>query len=224
MTMTTTDVTTIGPLTHNEAMRLQAHELERVLALLRSLDDAAWTAATDCPAWDVRAMCQHVLGACEAGAFLARKHPPDAPGRSYRKQHGGPLEAALSAVQVRDRARLAPAQVVSRLSEVAPKTVRGRTRIPALVRNHAKLRADGPVYETWELGYLVDTIYLRDLWMHRVDVARPLAGPWSSAPATMAASSPTSSPNGRAVTASPSWLTSRARRRHFRAAPGPLRG
>lgn len=27
------------------------------LTLLRSLDDAAWTAATDCPAWDVRAMC-----------------------------------------------------------------------------------------------------------------------------------------------------------------------
>ncbi len=177
MTMTTTDVTTIGPLTHNEAMRLQAHELERVLALLRSLDDAAWTAATDCPAWDVRAMCQHVLGACEAGAFLRENIRQMRRARSYRKQHGGPLEAALSAVQVRERARLAPAQVVSRLSEVAPKTVRGRTRIPALVRNHAKLRADGPVYETWELGYLVDTIYLRDLWMHRVDVARAVGRP-----------------------------------------------
>src|SRR5208282_304039 len=49
------------PLTHHEAMRLQAHELERTLGLLRSLDDAAWTAATDCPAWDIRAMYQHVL-------------------------------------------------------------------------------------------------------------------------------------------------------------------
>ena len=41
MTMTTTDVTAIEPLTHGEAMRRQAHELDRTLSLLRSLDDAA---------------------------------------------------------------------------------------------------------------------------------------------------------------------------------------
>jgi hypothetical protein len=28
------------------------------------------------------------------------------------------------------------------------------------------------VVERWSLGYLVDTIYLRDLWMHRVDASR----------------------------------------------------
>jgi hypothetical protein len=150
MTMTTTEVTTIEPLTHKEAMRLQAHELGRVLALLRSLDGAAWTGATDCPAWDVRAMCQHVLGACEAGASMGENVHQMRRARSYRKQHGGPLEAALSAVQVRERAHLAPAQIVERLAAVAPKTVRGRTRIPALVRNHGtvmvrsgELRQDG---------------------------------------------------------------------------------
>ena len=177
MTMTTTDVTTIGPLTHDEAMRLQAHELERMLVLLRSLDDAAWTAATDCPAWDVRAMCRHVLGACEAGASMRENVHQMRRAWAYRKRHGGPLEAALSAVQVRDRAQLAPAQVVDRLTAIAPKTVRGRTRVPALVRNQAKLKVDGPVYETWKLGYLIDTIYLRDLWMHRVDVARAIDRP-----------------------------------------------
>ena len=41
MTKTTIDVTTVAPLTHEEAMRLQAEELDRTLALLRSLDDAA---------------------------------------------------------------------------------------------------------------------------------------------------------------------------------------
>jgi hypothetical protein len=92
--------------------------------------------------------------------------------RAYRKQHGGPLEAALSAVQVRERAHLTPEQVFERLAAIAPKTVRGRTRVPAPVRNHAKIKVDGPVHETWKLGYLVDTIYLRDLWMHRVDIAR----------------------------------------------------
>jgi hypothetical protein len=45
------------------------------------------------------------------------------------------------------------------------------------VRNHAKLAVDGPVHETWRLGYLIDTIYLRDLWMHRVDVAHAVDQP-----------------------------------------------
>ncbi len=102
--------------------------------------------------------------------------------RAYRKRHGGPLEAALSAVQMGERADLSPAQVVERLTAVAPKTVRGRARIPALLRNHAKLKVDGPVYETWELGYLIDTIYLRDLWMHRVDVAHAVDRPLDLSP------------------------------------------
>jgi len=172
MTTTTTDVTTIEPLAHDEAMRLQAHELERTLALLRSLDEAAWTARTDCPAWDVRAMYQHVLGACESGASMRENVRQLARARAYRKRHGGPLEAALSAVQVRERAGLRPGQIVGRLAAIAPKTVRGRTRAPALMRNHARLAVDGPVHETWRLGYLIDTIYLRDLWMYRADAAR----------------------------------------------------
>ncbi len=172
MTMTTTDVTTITPLAHQEAMQLQAHELDRTLTLLRSLDSASWAAATDCPAWDIRAMYQHVLGACEAGASMPENIRQLRRARAHRRQHGGPLEAALSAVQVRDRAGLSPAQVVQRLEAIAPKTVRGRTRTPALARRHARLTVDGPVFEKWKLGYLIDTIYLRDLWMHRIDAAR----------------------------------------------------
>ncbi len=177
MTITAIDVTTIEPLAHDEAMRRQAQELERTLALLRSLDDAAWTAPTACPAWDIRAMYQHVLGACEAGASIRENVRQLRRARSHRNQNGGPLEAALSAVQVRERAGLSPGQIIGRLTAIAPKTVRGRARTPALVRNHAKLAVDGPVHETWKLGYLIDTIYLRDLWMHRADAARALNRP-----------------------------------------------
>jgi uncharacterized protein (TIGR03083 family) len=174
MTITTIDVAIIPPLTHHEAMRLQAHELERALALLRSPDDAAWSAATDCPAWDIRSMYQHVLGACEAGASLRDNVDQLRRARRYRKQNGGPLEAALSSVQVNQRCDLSPQQIVERLAAIAPKTVRGRARTPAFVRKYAKLAVDGPVHESWKLGYLIDTIYLRDLWMHRVDVTHAL--------------------------------------------------
>jgi uncharacterized protein (TIGR03083 family) len=171
MTATTTDVTSIESLAHREAMRLQATELERTLTLLRSLDDAGWAARTACPDWDVRAMYQHVLGACEAGASIRENAHQLRVAYADRKRQGGPLEAALSGLQVRERADLGPKEIVARLAEVAPRTVRGRTRTPALLRDHAKLAIDGPVHEKWKLGYLIGTIYLRDMWMHRVDAS-----------------------------------------------------
>ncbi len=170
--MTTIEITTTESFTHGQAMDLLAGELERTLALLTALDDADWAASTDCPEWDVRRMYLHVLGACEAGARMRENVHQLRSARARRKRSGGPLEANLSAVQVLDRQDLAPAQIVAHLSAVAPKTVRGRRRTPALVRNHAKLAVDGPVHERWKLGYLIDTIYLRDLWMHRVDASR----------------------------------------------------
>src|SRR5665213_52661 len=175
--MTMIETSTIEPLTHMEAMRLQADELALTLALLRSLDAAEWSTATDCPAWDVRAMYQHVLGACEAGASMRENFHQLRQARSHRKRQGGPLEAALSAVQVRERMDLSPVQIVERFANTASKTVRGRKRTPALVRNYASLAVDGPVHETWKFGYLIDTIYLRDLWMHRVDMSRALNRP-----------------------------------------------
>jgi hypothetical protein len=122
-------------------------------------------------------MYQHVLGACEAGASIRENVHQMRAARSHRKQHGGPLEAALSAVQVRERADLSPAQIIGRLTAIAPKTVHGRARTPAIMRQHAKLAVDGPVHETWKLGYLIDTIYLRDLWMHRLDAALAVGQP-----------------------------------------------
>lgn len=177
MTRATLDVATIPSLRHEEAMRLQSHELDRTLTFLGSLDDAAWNAQTDCPAWDVATMYKHVLGACEAGASMRENIHQILRARSYRKRHGGPLEAALSTLQVSERADLTPRQIVTLLAAIAPKTVRGRTRTPALVRNHAKMAVDRPVCETWTLGYLIDTIYLRDLWMHRIDAAHAVKRP-----------------------------------------------
>jgi uncharacterized protein (TIGR03083 family) len=165
------DASAIDALTHDEAMDLQTTELQRTIGMLRSLSDEEWTAQTECPDWDVRAMYAHVLGACEAGASMRENMHQMRVARSHRKSQGGPLEAALSNVQVRERADLTPTEIVERLEATAPKTIKGRRRLPAVVRKHAKLAIDGPVHETWSLGYLVDTIYLRDVWMHRVDVS-----------------------------------------------------
>ena len=168
---TMTDVSTLDSLSHDEAMALQATELDRTVALLRTLDASDWSTQTDCPDWDVSQMYLHVLGACEAGASMRENLHQLRAAKKHQKFYGGPLEAALSAVQVRERAHLTADELVDRFAEVAPRTVRGRSRTPRLMRR-AKMKVDGPVIETWALGYLIDTIYLRDLWMHRVDAAR----------------------------------------------------
>jgi uncharacterized protein (TIGR03083 family) len=165
---TFTDIDTSAALPYADAMELQRVELDRTIALLRTLDPADWTARTDCPDWDVRRMELHVLGACEAGASLRENLHQLRAATRHRTQHGGPLEAALSAVQVRERDELQPAQLLERLESVAPRTVRGRSRLPRLFRRMG-MKVDGPVVERWTLGYLSSTIYLRDLWMHRVD-------------------------------------------------------
>ena len=116
-------------------------------------------------------MYLHVLGACDAAASMKENIHQMRAAKRHQKSGGGPLEAGLSAVQVRERLELTPAELVERLTAIAPVTVRKRTKLPALMRR-MKMKIDGPVVETWALGYLIDTIYLRDLWMHRVDAAR----------------------------------------------------
>jgi uncharacterized protein (TIGR03083 family) len=170
-TMTTTDVTTIEPIDHREAMELQATELDRAIALLRSLDTDDWSAPTVCPDWDVRRMWLHVLGACEAGASMRENAHQMLAARKRRKELGVPLEAGLSGVQVAEREQLSPGELVDRLVSIAPKTVAGRRRTPRPMRA-VKISVDAPVVEKWALGYLIDVIYLRDAWMHRVDTAR----------------------------------------------------
>ena len=168
--MITTDVTTIPPIDHQEAMDLQAAELDRAIEFLRSLDPDDWSTQTVCPDWDVRRMWLHVLGACEAGASMRENTHQMLAARKRRKELGVSLEAGLSGVQVAEREALSPTELIERLQTIAPKTVKGRSRTPRPMRA-MKIAIDAPVVEKWALGYLIDIIYLRDAWMHRVDTA-----------------------------------------------------
>jgi uncharacterized protein (TIGR03083 family) len=167
------DVTRLAPFGHDEGLDLFAQELQRNVDLMRTLSPADWSAQTECPDWDVRRMYLHVLGACESGASFRELAHQMLAARSYQRAHEGPQEAALSATQVAERIDLTPEQLTARLTAVAPRAVSKRRGLPSLMRR-ASLAVDGPVVERWTLGYLVDTIYLRDAWMHRVDVSRAI--------------------------------------------------
>ncbi len=79
-TMTTTDVTTITPISHREAMQLQSTELERAITQLRSLDPDDWSTRTVCPDWDVRQMWLHVTARDKGGKALYESGSVDAEG------------------------------------------------------------------------------------------------------------------------------------------------
>ncbi len=173
--MTTAGTDLAAPLGHREAMVLAATEFDRMGAQLTALAPADWARPTVCELWDVRAMAAHVLGMAEAQASF-RQFAHDF--RAAGKRSGGKMIDEMSATQVRERAAMTPAAIISRLAAVAPKAVRARRRTPALVRWAVRLKNDPPFdAERWTYGYLVDTIFTRDTWMHRLDISRAAERP-----------------------------------------------
>ena len=65
-----------------------------------------------------------------------------------------------------------PAESLERLAPMAPKAARARRRVPGPLRRIPMKVEVAKVMETWRLGYLLDTIFTRDTWIHRVDIAR----------------------------------------------------
>lgn len=166
--MNAVPVDSIAPIEHREAAQLAATEYGRLLDCLRGVEVEDWRAPTDCPGWDVHAVVSHVLGFAEGHASLRELvHQQRAPiGDAATKLD------ATTALQVRERAHLSPAELMARLERVAPRSVRARRRLPAPVRA-VKIKVVTPWgVERWTLGYLNDVIFTRDAWMHRVDVCR----------------------------------------------------
>ncbi|WP_433418361.1 maleylpyruvate isomerase family mycothiol-dependent enzyme [Microtetraspora malaysiensis] len=165
-----TTIESVPLLDRPQAASLAAAENERFVDLVRSLDADDWTRPTDCPAWDVRAMVAHVLGAMESIVSPRELvHQLRAGGRAAG---GRPLIDGMTEVQVAERAHLSTSLLVERLVATAPRAARARRRLPAPLRRLPFKSDVAGVTETWQLGFLYDVIYTRDTWMHRVDIAR----------------------------------------------------
>jgi uncharacterized protein (TIGR03083 family) len=166
---TTRPSSRVAVLDRETASRLAATEYGRFGSLLGRLAPGDWARATDCPAWDVRAVAGHVLGMAQMVASV----------RTFVVQNVGAARAgggvdALTALQVRRTADLSPAELVDRFAAVAPRAVRGRRRL-AGVLGRRTLPEDQIISgraERWTFGYLFDVVLTRDTFMHRVDVCR----------------------------------------------------
>jgi hypothetical protein len=78
----------------------------------------------------------------------------------------------LTALQVRRAAGLTTTGLIQRWRDLAPKAVRGRRRMPGLLRRRTMPEAQlvGGCLERWTFGFLVDVILTRDPFMHRLDI------------------------------------------------------
>jgi uncharacterized protein (TIGR03083 family) len=170
-----------NPLGHQEAMSLAETEFARMVEQLRSLAPTEWAQPTACALWDVRAMASHVLGMAESQASM-RQFAHDF--RGAGKRSSGKMIDAMTALQVGERSSMTPEDIVSGLAAVAPKAVQARRRAPALARRFVRMKQDPPFdAERWRFGYLVDKIFTRDTWMHRLDISRATARPMVLTPA-----------------------------------------
>lgn len=166
------------PMRHRDWMTASAEEYRRIGELLAGLGDEDWRRRTDCPEWDVRELVAHLVGNAEMSASMREMGRQQKLGRRLRP--GAPGIDGMTAVQVQERAEVPPAQLVRDLADVARRAVRARGRIPAPIR--AVPIPFGPPLGTRPLGYLMDRIYTRDAWMHRIDLARATGRPLELTP------------------------------------------
>lgn len=153
---------------HEDWMVTAAEEYNRVLDLLAELDEDDWRRPTDCSEWDVRQLVAHLVGAAEATASIRETRRQQKLGRQQRP--GALAVDGMNDVQVHERADVPGSQLIADLADASRRGMAARRRIPAPVR---LLRVPfGPPLGVRSLGYLMDCIYTRDVWLHRVDIAR----------------------------------------------------
>ncbi len=160
----------------NQAARIGDAEGQAAIALLRQLRDTDWQRPTDCPEWDVRALVSHLVAQCEDGLSLRTILRRELAGR--RRYPGKTAVDAHMAVQV-DEHRAEPGpDLAERFAQLWPRAVQARRRRPAALRR-LTLSSGIPGMPRLSIGYFLDVIYNRDLWMHRLDLARATGQPFA---------------------------------------------
>ncbi len=177
------DIARIG---HDEAMRLAAEENQRFLALLRQLGPGDWARGTDCTRWSVRDVAVHVIASAEAQASPREFLRQAVRGRRLTAQIGGQHWVdGLNEAQLQARRELGAEDVPPRWETAAAAALTARRRLPAAI---GKLRllplgSMAGVDFGWQpLSYLFDIGFTRDVWMHRIDIARATDRPLNPTP------------------------------------------
>jgi uncharacterized protein (TIGR03083 family) len=176
MIMEKLDVAGIPVLEHDEAMAMAAAEYDRLVELVDRLAPDDWARRTECPDWDVRDMVTHLVGFMKANADPAEARRQQTAAHREAAERGILGLDAQTALHVREHAGLGATEVAAAVREWAPRALAGRTAAPADLRA-ATFSTGLPGEADWTYAYLLDVIFTRDTWMHRVDVCRATGQP-----------------------------------------------
>jgi uncharacterized protein (TIGR03083 family) len=164
--MTMQHAADIPKLTHAEAGRLAQTEYERVLALLTTLSGKDWDQPTYCTQWNVRQMVAHLAGAVTGSSSFTEFKRQNIT-NPYVKEYDEPVDGT-NKMQLEERANKTPSELVAEFRQNGQIAVNKRQKLPWIVRKiHIPMGSLG--FASFE--YLMDTIYPRDQWMHRVDIS-----------------------------------------------------
>ena len=130
---------------------------------------------TDCTLWDVRAMVAHLLANMDQNASMREMVHQIGTAKKRARASGSPMVDELTSLQIAERASLSPDELLSRIEAAVPRAVKGRQKVPSVMRR--LVRIDAGSFGRMTLGYLVDTVYTRDVWMHRLDICRATGRP-----------------------------------------------
>jgi uncharacterized protein (TIGR03083 family) len=160
-----------------EAWRLAGAAYNALIAELEGLAPDEWERPTVCEPWTVADVVRHVIGAAESFASLREGIRQQVWASRHADEFGGSDLDAWTGLHVRRHASLEPQELLARLREIAPKAVKGRSRLPALIGRIpvplpevGSMPAGSPDGVT--LGELNTFVYTRDTWLHRIDITR----------------------------------------------------
>lgn len=164
------DALHVAPLRHEEASVLAAAVLDRFVAVLEGLSEEEWLAPTYCSEWRVREVVSHEAGGFESGLSFGNFR------RSWVRipPRGRALMDVVNAEQVSARAARTPAELLAEVRDVGPRAIAARRGLAGWVR---ALPIPLPPLGLRSAGYLTDDIYLRDNWIHTVDICHAAGRP-----------------------------------------------
>ena len=162
----------VAPISHREGMALAETEYKRFSDTLHQLQPGDWSKQTVCTDWNVKQLVAHVLGFADSNAsfrvFLSGMRRGKKRAAEKRYDH---FVHGMNEVQVEEREHLTPAELERRWSETWPRALKGRKRFPPFLRP-IPLEFGPPIGKKPMGSYLMDVVFTRDTWMHRIDVCR----------------------------------------------------
>lgn len=165
LALTLEEAARIPYVTPDEAERLARVELDRLLALLESLDEADWNKPTACIKWTVRDMTAHQAGAFASGAGYGELL------RQYTAiiKLGQLPEDAINERQLAHRAGKSPAELIAEIKATGGAAARNWAHGFRMLK---PVTLPHPAAGWLSVKHLMLVVHSRDTWMHRLDICR----------------------------------------------------